>query len=99
MREGVTTMLDGNVADMTPESIRELREDNEGLALERDIWRRTAEVEQAENDKLRELVRALDWCTENADVRDKCDRCPLEQSDACEPECEVMMRELGVMDA
>lgn len=51
---------------------------------------------ESDNAKLRELVRALDWCTENADVRDKCDRCPLEQSDACEPECEVMMREMGV---
>ena len=49
-----------------------------------------------ENAKLRELVRALDWCTENCDTPRACDRCPLKQSDILEPECEVMMRDLGI---
>lgn len=50
----------------------------------------------ADNAKLRELVRAFDWCTENFDTPNKCDRCPLPQSDALEPECEVRMYELGI---
>ena len=49
-----------------------------------------------ENVKLRELVMAFDWCTENFDMPDKCDRCPLPQSSNLEPECELWMRELGV---
>lgn len=51
---------------------------------------------KAENAKLRELVRAFDWCTENFDIPSKCDQCPLPQSKKLEPECEVRMRELGV---
>lgn len=46
--------------------------------------------------KLWELVKAFDWCTENFDLPNKCDKCPLEQSDKLTPECEVRMRELGV---
>lgn len=53
----------------------------------------------SENVKLRELVRALDWCTENTDLRSMCDECPLKQSSTLEPECEVRMRELGVVEA
>lgn len=53
----------------------------------------------SENAKLRELVRALDWCTENFDIPNRCDRCPLEQSDKLAPECEVRMRELGVEES
>ena len=58
----------------------------------------TSYIEQleAENRKLRELVRAFDWCTENFGTPNKCDHCPLPQSDALEPECEVRMRELRV---
>lgn len=58
----------------------------------------TARVDELcrENEGLRGLVRALDWCTENFDVPSKCDRCPLPQSKALEPECEVRMRELGI---
>lgn len=51
---------------------------------------------ERENAELRNLVRALDWCTENADLIGKCDQCPLQQSDELTPECEVRMRELGV---
>ena len=50
----------------------------------------------AENAKLRELVKAFDWCTENFDLPCKCDICPLVQSDKLTPECEVRMRELGI---
>lgn len=57
--------------------------------------RRIFELEE-ENAKLRELVKAFDWCTENTDFRSRCDECPLEQSDKLTPECEVRMRELGV---
>ena len=53
---------------------------------------------EAENAKLRKLVKAFDWCTENFDIRDKCDKCPLRQSDSLEPECEVLMRELGIKE-
>ena len=49
-----------------------------------------------ENARLRELVKALDWCTENFDLPCKCDSCPLGQSDKLTPECEVRMRELGI---
>ena len=48
----------------------------------------------AENAKLRELVSAFWWCTENFD--NKCSQCPLEQSSNIECECEVIMRELGI---
>lgn len=51
---------------------------------------------EKENAKLRELVIAFDWCTENFDTPSKCDQCPLSQSDALNPECEIRMRELGV---
>ena len=51
---------------------------------------------ESENDKLRELVKAFDWCTENFDLPCKCDSCPLGQSDKLTPECEVRMRELGI---
>ena len=51
---------------------------------------------KAENEKLRELVHAFDWCTENFDMPSKCEHCPLSQSDALNPECEVRMRELGI---
>ena len=53
-------------------------------------------TEQAENAKLRELVRAFWWCTENFDMPCKCDSCPLSQSSETECECEVIMRELGI---
>lgn len=49
-----------------------------------------------ENDRLRELVIAFDWCTENFDTPSKCDQCPLSQSDALNPECEIRMRKLGI---
>lgn len=55
-----------------------------------------AEFLMRENAKLRELVIAFDWCTENFDTPSKCDQCPLSQSDALNPECEIRMRELGV---
>ena len=51
---------------------------------------------QAENAKLRKLVKAFDWCTENFDLPCKCDSCPLEQTDKLTPECEVRMRELRI---
>ena len=62
-------------------------------------WKRLkAEVPtlRVENAKLRELVKAFDWCTENFDIRDKCSQCPLTQRSALDPECEVIMRELGM---
>lgn len=49
-----------------------------------------------ENAKLRELVKAFWWCTENFDMPSKCDGCPLGQSDKLTPECEVRMRELEI---
>jgi hypothetical protein len=58
--------------------------------------RERARVAETENVKLKELVRALDWCTENPDRPDRCDRCPLPQSKELTPECEVRMYELGV---
>ena len=58
----------------------------------RSAWKK----DRDENSKLRELVRAFDWCTENFDTPNKCDGCPLPQRDALNPECELIMRELGV---
>lgn len=52
-----------------------------------------------ENDKLRALVRGLNWCTENPDgPRVDCERCPLGVVDGepLELMCEKMMRELGI---
>lgn len=71
--------------------LRELEEDGSGTLLEV-LCQRT----QNENAKLRELVKAFDWCTEHFDLPNKCDKCPLEQSDTHECECEVRMRELGI---
>ncbi len=48
------------------------------------------------NDKLGKLVSALNWCTENFDLPNRCDKCPLQQSDVLTPECEFMMQELGI---
>ena len=62
-------------------------------------WREVAERAQAENAKLRELVRGLNWCTENPDgPRVDCERCPLGVVDGepFELMCEKMMRELGI---
>lgn len=61
-----------------------------------EIGNKAIEKLEEENATLRDLVRALDWCTENFDSPNKCDRCPLEQSDKLTPECEVRMRELGI---
>jgi hypothetical protein len=63
---------------------------------------KTKELED-ENAKLRKLVCAFDWCTENLDVpygydAFDCDRCPLKQTSAIKPECEVLMRELGIKE-
>jgi hypothetical protein len=52
----------------------------------------------AENDELRELVYAFDWCTENFDMPYRCDQCPLKQTDAIEPECEIRMRKLRIRE-
>lgn len=49
-----------------------------------------------ENARLRELVKAFDWCTENFDLPCKCDSCPLDQTVMLTPECEVRMHELGI---
>lgn len=52
-----------------------------------------------ENDKLRELVCGLNWCTESPDgPRVDCEHCPLGvvEGKPLELACEVMMRELGV---
>lgn len=54
---------------------------------------------ESENEKLRELVNALDWCTESFGKPDRCDCCPLRQSDATVPECEIWMKELKVNEA
>ena len=51
---------------------------------------------EEENERLRELVKAFNWCTENFDMFLKCDSCPLQQSSTLECECDVMMRELGI---
>lgn len=59
-------------------------------------WMAKAARFESENAKLRELVRAFDWCTENFDTSNKCDQCPLAQSDRLVPECEIRMRELRV---
>lgn len=64
-------------------------------ALVDSLERKNKRLEK-ENAKLRELVRALDWCTENFDLPDRCDKCPLDQSSKIECECEVIMRELGI---
>lgn len=61
-------------------------------------YKELAETRGAENAKLRELVRAFDWCTENFDMPCKCDRCPLPQRDALNPECELIMGELGIRE-
>lgn len=50
-----------------------------------------------ENAKLRELIRGLNWCTENAKVPSvECERCPLGGTEDGELSCEKLMRELGV---
>jgi len=91
---------------------RELKAENAKLRAERDYLlmnsnptatelrrvRRAWKKDRDENAKLRELVKAFWWCTENFDMPCKCDRCPLGQSDKLTPECEVRMRELGVLD-
>lgn len=51
---------------------------------------------RAENAKLRELVKAFNWCTENFDMQLRCESCPLRQTDAIKPQCEVVMAELGI---
>lgn len=54
---------------------------------------------KAENGRLRELVRGLNWCTESPDgPRVDCERCPLGVVDGepLELMCEKMMRKLGI---
>lgn len=70
--------------------------ENAKLRAMRFRWQENDADLREENDRLRELVRALDWCMENTDLLNVCDRCPLEQSDRLAPECEVRMRELGI---
>lgn len=98
-------MLDDANADL-----QELKAENEKLRSECDYWRveqvhaysnwedtyKYAVKLKDENAKLRELVKAFDWCTEHFDLQNRCDKCPLEQSDKLTPECEVRMRELGI---
>lgn len=68
------------------------------LDLSASNWKLTKENDglRAENDKLRELAKAFNWCTENFDLPCKCDSCPLPQSSALECECEVRMNELRI---
>ena len=51
---------------------------------------------RTENEKLRELVKALNWCIDNGSNELGCDGCPLPQSSKRECECEIRMRELGI---
>ena len=73
---------------------------NIGLTEDGCLMRDRACNAEAENAKLRELVSALWWCTENNDMTCdtpcKCDHCILEQSNNLDPECEVIMREMGI---
>lgn len=52
---------------------------------------------KAENAKLRELVRGLDYCSDELNSAE-CDKCPLyDPADpVLEPKCVRMMRELGI---
>ena len=58
----------------------------------------TNKIEQleTENEKLRELVKGLNWCIDYGSNELGCDGCPLPQSSKRECECEIRMRELGV---
>lgn len=80
--------------------LREEVEDQQGYdQMLRDRLRQQTELyvkAKGENERLRELVLAFDWCTENFDAPCKCERCPLPQSDSLVPECEVRMREMGI---
>ncbi len=50
-----------------------------------------------ENDRLRRLVIALNWCTESAfGPGTECENCPLGDDRSSELTCENMMRELGI---
>lgn len=52
---------------------------------------------QAENAKLRELVRGLDYCSDELNSAE-CDRCPLHDAtdENLEPKCVRMMREMKI---
>ena len=51
----------------------------------------------AENAKLRELVRGLDYCSDELNSAE-CDRCPLHDAtdENLEPKCVRMMREMKI---
>lgn len=62
-------------------------------------WHEVADRLDADNAKLRELVRGLYWCTEGPDgPRVDCERCPLGavEGKPLELTCEKMMRELEI---
>ena len=54
------------------------------------------EAAKAENEKLRLLVRGLDYCSEEMNYSD-CEKCPLGDDDeSLRPTCVRMMEELGI---
>ena len=60
-------------------------------------YKELAEIRGAENDKLRKLVRGLDYCSDELNSAE-CERCPLyDPADPIlEPKCVRMMRELKI---
>ena len=56
-----------------------------------------AKMLKAENAKLRELVRGLDYCSDELNSAE-CDRCPLHDAtdENLEPKCVRMMREMKI---
>ena len=56
------------------------------------------EAAKAENEKLRLLVRGLNYCLSSRRKFVSCERCPLyDVTDVnIEPKCDLMMRELGI---
>lgn len=67
--------------------------------LSRSVERYKKEIAElkAENEKLRLLVRGLDYCSDELSSAE-CDKCPLhDPSDPnLEPKCVRMMRDLGI---
>jgi len=101
----VTVAPDDYTAKLMAE-VERLEAKSDGLLKELEAEHALAEMlglwlddAKAENAKLRELVRGLNWCTENPDgPRVDCERCPLGVVDGepLELMCEKMMRELGI---
>ena len=86
------------VADLVPAREYELiRAENEKLREQGErLFDKTLEL-ATENDKLRELVRGLWYCTENEN-KAMCEGCPLGivDGDRLALACEKLMYELGV---